>query len=493
MDNNTKQETELISVEENGSPEVKTMSFKLKELVKIDKYMLPCKVTYFFTLGKDASFHPYILPFLIGTGLSTKQAGLISGIRVIGMILGGLLWGYIGDKRKNHKQIMIILIAMSLIFISGQPLVSIFVGDKKKNICQTVHKNAPSSSSSNSSSTFVEIQENDGYSSMGFFVMLFLNIIGSFFDGSILNMVDTGVVQRISNAETKKEFGWNRLFGSFGYAFGSFFGGLATDYFPNINVNCFTAAYCLYAVLSIAAGISSFFLFQRERVQEEDHLQKSHEETVKVRRTVLKTLKDVEVVMFLVTVFILGFLYSIYVSFTSLRLREVNTPTYMIGITFSVGSLSCVPVLIFSSRLIALIGGVWNSITLSCLSYVFRLFVFAYAENPWMFTAVNTLNGLSFGLSTVSFVLYIKNVSLPQIYTSMISIMNVIFYGIAFITANIGGGYIFNRYQGKILFAICGGIASVWTVCLILFILIKRTLLKKKKTSEKTNENLLNS
>lgn len=458
------------------------LNSQISSIIKVDRYMLPCKVAYFFALAKDASFLPFIIPFLVGMGLSTSEAGLISGIRLVGMILGGPFLGYIADKRQNHKQIVILLIGVSLFLIGGQPIVSMAVGVKGKNKCHHAVTNVTSNKTSNVIAN--DESGNEKYVSTRFIVMLFLNIIGSFFDGSIMSIVDTGVVHRIHAATTTKDFGWNRLFGSFGYATGSFMVGVAIDYFPKANVNCFTAAYCFYVIFSIGLGVCSCFLYLGKNIEHQQPENVYKTVNVKVKKTVLATLKNIEVVAFILTTFFMGVFHSVYVNFLSLRLQEIKATTSLIGLTISVGSLACVPFLMFSSKCIELFGGIWSSIIISCFTFVVRFFGFAYIQNPWIAVPINALNGFGFGLNIVSMILYIKTVSVPQIYTSMLSIMNITYYGVGFITANIVGGFIFNKYQGKVLFSICSGVAAVWTIILVLFRgmqrLMKSTNLKTK-------------
>ena len=51
----------------------------LRKVMSPDLYMLPAKISYFFTAGQDASFKPYMMPFFVGIGLNKAEAGFVTG------------------------------------------------------------------------------------------------------------------------------------------------------------------------------------------------------------------------------------------------------------------------------------------------------------------------------------------------------------------------------------------------------------------------------
>ena len=59
--------------------ENKSKMEKLKNSISPDLYMLPAKVSYFFTSGQDGSFRPYMMPFFVGIGLNKAEAGFVIG------------------------------------------------------------------------------------------------------------------------------------------------------------------------------------------------------------------------------------------------------------------------------------------------------------------------------------------------------------------------------------------------------------------------------
>ena len=416
------------------------------------------------------------------------------------------------DKKQNHTFILFVLSIMSILLVTGQPLLSLWIGDENTNTCPSYDHLQQFSISSNSTfssmnSTAQQQQNVDTSSSINFkskrfLILLFVNIAASAFDGCIVSLVDAGVVKRISLASEQKDFGWNRLFGAIGFSSGSLLGGLASDIFPHtMKVNCFTGAYVVYFCFVFGLMISGSFLFKypitssdvtspengNECPDDEEEFCKDQDgsitadEAIETRKQNLKkevfdTLNRFEVILFFSTVLIMGVLHGVYINFTALRMQELNSPTFLIGLTFSIAAVCCFPSFFLSAKLIKFFGGYWPTLWLCCFSYVIRFVAFGMIDNPWLAVPINTLQTFGFALNLATCVLFIKSISTPQIYTTMYAIMNTTYYGIGFVIASIAGGQLFSLYGGRVFLIGCGVVAAAWNVVLGVFIVVKKCL-----------------
>ena len=266
---------------------------------------------------------------------------------------------------------------MSILLVTGQPLLSLSIGDEKTNTCPSYDHRQKFSISSNSTfsptnSTAQQQQNVDtssgiNFKSKRFLILLFVNIAASAFDGCIVSLVDAGVVKRISLASEQKDFGWNRLFGAIGFSSGSLLGGLASDIFPHtMKVNCFTGAYIVYFCFVFGLMVSGSFLFkypmtssdvmspdngnkcpddEKEFCKDQDS-SITADDTIETRKQNLKkevfdTLNRFEVILFFLTVLVMGVMHGVYINFTALRMQELNSPTFLIGLTFSIAAVCC--------------------------------------------------------------------------------------------------------------------------------------------------------
>ena len=415
------------------------------------------------------------------------------------------------DKKQNHTFILIVLSIMSMLLVSGQPLLSISIGDENKNTCPSYdHRQQSLSTSTNSTfssanSTTEKHEDttstssNINFKSKRFLILLFINIAASAFDGCMISLVDAGVVKRISLASQPKDFGWNRLFGAIGFSSGSFLSGLASDLFPHtMDVNCFAGAYVVYFCFVFGLIISGPFLFKypvtsspvtslengNQCAEDEEKFCKDKDSTIvdtdtkreNLKKELFETLNQFEVILFFSTVLVMGLLQGVYINFTALRMQELNSPTYLIGLTFSIAGFCCLPILIFSARLIEFFGGYWTTLWLCCFSYVIRFVAFGMIDNPWFALATHTLQTFGFALNLVTCVSFIRSISTPQIYTTMYAIMNTTFYGIGPVIASIAGGQLYSLYGGRVFMIGCGLMAASWNVVLGVFIISKKYL-----------------
>ena len=472
---------------------------KLKEILNVDMYMLPAKVCYFLTTGISGAFTPYMVPFLVGIGLNKAEAGLVTGLRLLGMTFAGPFWGFITDKRQNHVFIVILMAIMSLILVSGQPLLSLVIGDQSTNTCPAASETKLNVTNNGVSPTS-QPDSTINFRSTRFLVLLFINIFASAFDGCLVSMIDAGVVKRILKSSKKKNFGWNKMFGAIGFSAGSILSGLVSDIFPHTEkVNCFTGAFVVLSLYLIGLVIASPFLF-RASTEENEAIEPTElksfkesdadsngsekplkaEDETPLKEIIFKTLGTFEIILFLCTVFVLGTLQGVYIGFTALRIKELNGSTTLVGLTIGLAAFCAAPVMYLAAKLIELLRGPWNALCLACLSYVVRFLSFAFISNPWLSIPIHTLQTLGLGLALVTQVLYVKENTDPRIHTTMLSIMNTTFFGVGFIAANVVGGQVFSRYGGQATFTYFGLLATAWSIVLLAVIFVK--LCKQQKT-----------
>jgi len=164
------------------------------------------------------------------------------------------------------------------------------------------------------------------------------------------------------------------MFGAVGFSAGSLFSGIVSDVFPSAKVNCFTGAFVVYVFYVAGTIISALFLFKLSSSRVVHDTKQKANNARSLRSVLFKTLCQFEILLFFNTVL------SIYTSFTALRLKEMESPTYFIGLTISVAGISCVPTFWFASRFIGWFRGFWNTFFICCASYAVRFIVFAYTE-----------------------------------------------------------------------------------------------------------------
>ncbi|XP_057314171.1 major facilitator superfamily domain-containing protein 6-A-like [Hydractinia symbiolongicarpus] len=436
----------------------------------VDRSMLTSKATYFFQNAKQACYTPHMMIFLTSIGLDPAKAGMVNGLRYTGYILGPPLWGLLADRTHAHRRIIFLICVLAIIFNCAQPFVTITYGDKTKNRCPEV-KNV---------SSLHEVDQMDGDTNTLFYVMLFMNIVTVFFDGSTVAFADAGVMQRINTSTKKHDFGRQRFFGAVGFGSGALLSSAAIELFPAAKVTCYSAVFIVYFILVSGLAVSTNLLFKGLEFTNE----KERKENQNLRLLLWDTLKQFHVWVFFFTILFVGTARGLYLSFLFLFLKEeLDSSNLIMGFAIATGSVSSICIFGLSGKIIKLVGGTLHAMLLGCASWAVRYLFYSYFYNPWTVLPIQLLQGFGFGLFVSAYVQHVKLISKPAIWATMYGITNSLFFGCGLIVANLVGGVGYKNVGGRKLFLSEAIASSVWCVLLAFYIFLQR--FKWKSTSEK--------
>lgn len=443
------------AAEKNGKEEVKPSQHRCYP----DTYMIPARLSYFLVMAKDSCYQPYLILFFIGVGMSAREAAFINGIRLVGMVGGSIFWGHFTDTRHNHNRVVLILCIVGMILMALNPLLAFAVADKKRNVCPY---------------PIDTVGDEKLKIEASFFVFLFLNTVASFFDGCILNFIDAGVIRRIETSSRPKDFGFNRLFGVFGYSVGSLVSSAVIKNFPSTNANCYTGIFIMHFIFTLGLIFASQLLYKGDNMRIP-----SKDKATNVVKTVFRTFTQLDNLMFILTVLVLGMMQAVFLSFTSLQLKNLNAPTMALGLTTMIAAMSTGPATLRSTKLISLFGSTWNVLIFGCFTYFVRYLLFAYITDPWLALPISLFQFFGLGLSTIATVHHVKEISTTQIYTTMFGVSNALHFGFGYILSNVIFGQIYKFYGGKTMFIVAGSAAAVWTLILVVYMVVRRAFLSE--------------
>ena len=444
----------------------------------IDVGMISSKMSYFFQNAKDSCYLPYMILFLTGIGLTPQQAGTINGLRFIGFVVGAPLWGILADYKQIHRTVIFILCVSSMISFSSMPFVSIPISHNK--ICD-IRNNTGNQSSNSINMTTGMI--NDGNSPKSnrhlFLIMMIINLLANCFDGSTAGFVDSGVMQKISIRSRKAEFGTQRLFGAGGYGAGAFASSIAVEYFPKSYLPCYTSVFLIYGffVLCLTVSTNSLFnnlLFSKDlRKRTESITSDIFRGNVNVGKILRETICEPNTIFFLFTVLVVGTIHTLYIGFLFILLRDINCPNIVMGLSIVVGAASSAIFIKLCENFIKVLGGTIRVLCLGCFSWAIRFILFAYLENPWVVLPIQLLQGFGYGLFIASSVVHIKQISSPEIYTSMYAIFNSLFFGTGAILGNVLGGALLMKFGIRTLFLGTSIAGFIWTFVMLVYLVVE--------------------
>ena len=438
--NTEKEKEELLENEIKGTA---------KSWFAIDTYMLSSKISYILVLAKESSFQPYMIVYLTSIGLNPAEAGIITGFRLLGTLIGAPIWGYIADYKNIHRVLITILCLLSIIFTCSQPFASIPMAEKDINVCPYT-----------GNISFTKLHVNTKNSNL-FYTMLIINIMSALFDGCIIGFVDSAVIQKINVGQTTRYFGHQRWIGALGFGGGTVISSQAVEYLPSMAVSCYSAVFFVYFIFMLFLIISLQFLF-RNLTYKRSKRTKSY----KIKSLLWKTLSRMHVVFFFVTVLIMGAEQGLYIGFTFIHLKKMHAPNILLGLCIAVGELGCVFSFFYSSRVIALLGGTLKTLALCCFTFFIRYISIAYLKYVWLVLLIQLFHAIGFGLTWATIVLHVKEISPPLISTTMYSITTAIYFGLGPLIVNISGGYVYKTFGGPTLFIAGAIVALCWSILL---------------------------
>ena len=423
----------------------------------IDVSMLSSKVSYFFNCARRSCYSPYTVSFMMSIGLDPAEAGLVNGLSVVGLIVGGPIWGLIADHKQIHGLIMFILCIISMVTVCVQPFISIPLGDKTKNVCPL----------SNTSYSVTNEKVSNFRHEKLLYIMVAISILAASYDSCTTAFIDAGVTSKIGSSRVKRDFGYQRLFGSVGIGCGALLSSAAIYIFPSANVTCYAAVFGVYFVCSVGLAISTLILFRGLTFHKT-----VREDRFSMRKQLWKTLPQghVYVFFFFFTVTIFGIEVYLNMYFTFALLKERNSPNVLLGLSVFISAIACVIIFAYSSSLIEFFGVVWRAMVLCLFSYTVRYIATAYLKNPWLILIVQPLHGIGFALFLTAAVKFINDISHPSIIATMYSIKNVLLFGISETITGIAGRRLYKLYGVKYLFLGGAILAAVWAVIVILFL-----------------------
>lgn len=355
------------------------------------------KLLSFFYFASIGILLPF-LPLLLQTkGLSNSQIGLLLASGPLVSMLVQSPWGYLSDRLRTVKKVLVFQISMA--FIVSFQLFSL----------DTFSMLLPAA--------FI------------FFAFAWPPI-------PLLDCLTLAVAK-----ENGDSFGSYRLWGSLGFALTALAAGsvLAVVGIERIN-------YLYQGVLLLALLFAVLVQDAPPSAQPASFVQ------------LRKLIGQKEILFFLILIAVLNTANKVNDAFMGIFIRDIGGTEADVGLAWTVGPLSEVPVFAISFYFLTR----FSELTLLALAagiYSLRWFLFSIASSPELISVIQIMHGLSFGLFYVSAVSYISKVVPQNLRASGQGLMSTFAGGVAGITGSLLGGFVMDNYGARSLYTICSLLA----------------------------------
>ena len=446
--------------------------FEDQKCYSINYHMVPTKIAYFLN-GARIQLDKFYIPFLVSIGFNLDEAGLIAGLQSIGGIIGAPAWGFVADKFRIHKILVLALCVLTTLTICIQPVIGIFWGDRQRLKCP-FQQNQTSHNNDDRFRSFV-----NHYAL--FYSMIFIGIIARSFDASLTTFIDTACLRRVQTSPKQTSYGRQRFVFSFGLGFGIMVYSIAVQFYPTSSItSCETGVFVIYFGISIFLFIGTYYLFNGFEKESEGDGERD------ITRILRLTLRKFDTIFFFATALFSGIIRSIYFSFIYLRLKEINAIPLLFGFQAFLIATSGSVMSYFAAKVIKFLGGTMHAICCSLFVWSLRFLCVSYITNPYYIFLIEIFHGLTASLFLNSAFVNIKENSHPSTLTFMSGTLNSLFGQCGLLIANIFSGKLYHMMGVQKLFLLTSGACAAWGILVLYYLLSKRFQKKRIERLRRT-------
>ena len=351
---------------------------------------------YFIYYAAAAALSPFLVVYYQDLGLKGTQIGLLAGMPALISLASGPVWGIFTDRTRKKKLTL-------LITFTGAILLALAISNFRS-----------------------------------FLFLIPLVMLFAFFSSPIPPLIDSTVMAELGGQ--KQKYGQYRMWGAVGW------GIIAPIIGWLIEIYSVKVSFWTYAVLMIVGLLIAM------RIQISGQLGSSS--TGNFQRFIT----DRRWVIFLIFIFVSGMVLSMISNFLFIYLRDLGADELTLGWTLTIATLSEIPVLYFSNRLLKR----WPPQRLMMFSiFIFALRALAYSliSAPWMALMIQLLHGPTFSFMWTAGVSYADAIAPAGLHSTAQGMFSGVMLGVGSAVGSFLGGMIYENTGFVTLFRVAALLA----------------------------------
>jgi PPP family 3-phenylpropionic acid transporter len=370
---------------------------------------------FIFLLFSTYSVVGFFMPlYLKSEGLDSGQIGMIIACGSLVAMVAQPFWGFVSDKRKTVKRILILL--MSCCLLTGLGLFSV--------------------------NTFVWI--------------MLCYIVFSFFNSATAPLTETLCFSYAR--ENNKEYGRIRLWGEIGVGISALLLGLLIE---RIGIHHLKLIYGIAISVAILAGFM---------------LRDSKATPVTVDFKALAVLfRQPRLLWFLFTILLVAIPHKMNDTVLALYLAQLGAPASQLGTAWLVATLSSVPAMMVMGTMIRRWNEL-GILVIAAAGYAVRWAVYGMTDNPTMLVAAQALHIITFPLMLIASIQYLSGLVPSELRATGQAAFAVTFSGLGGIIGSAGGGYAFGRIGASYTYGIGSMLALLGAIAILATYIVNRRL-----------------
>ncbi|WP_099157720.1 MFS transporter [Virgibacillus ndiopensis] len=369
--------------------------------------LTPLKMLLFCFHATNTIIISFLPLYLKHKGLNGTEIGWVLAVGPLASIFAQPFWGYMSDKYKTVKRMLVIcivgLLISSVLFFQMSSLIAIIL--------------------------------------MGAVFYFFTSPIGALGDSLAQRRAD----------DLNVSFGGIRMWGSIGFATSSLIVG---EVLSKIGVQYMIWPYVFFGTIALLVA----FRLTDVKV-ESDPIQ---------LKDISKILTNRPYIIFLIIIMFLTISHRANDSFIGLYIAQLGGSESLIGLAWFVGVISEAAVFAFARFWFRKFHTLIFIIIAGAL-YSLRWFIYSAVDDPSYIIALQVLHGLTFGIFYLSAFQYITRLIPKLLQSTGHLVFFAVFFGVSGIIGSLTGGALIDSYGGNTLYRIMGFCALIGTVGMILY------------------------
>jgi PPP family 3-phenylpropionic acid transporter len=378
---------------------------------------------FFISYGAVSFLIPYMALFYQGQGMSGGQIGLLTAIPPIISFFAAPLWTGAADATRRHKLVTVIATVAVVIVAFIFPGMASFGG------------------------------------------LLLMVSLFAFTNSPISSLVNSAVL--VQMGDRKHQYGRVRLWGTIGYGILAPFGGTL------IGRLGLQWSFWGFAILMLVSLLVVFLIpFQQSHVRSMNFFGQG----------VRVLLRNKAWVLFLVMVLIAGVGMATVNNYLFVFMNYLGASKSLMGIALTVSTISEIPAMFFSDRLIRRYGA--RGMLVIALTVIgLRLIFYSLTAQPWVILLIQLMHGLTYAVIYTAGVYYADQIAPPGLNAVTQGMFAGTFMGFGSAAGGLLGGLLLDRFSPEGMYAIVG---TVVLLGMIIFLIVERRFYPPKRAEHET-------
>ncbi|KXJ81826.1 hypothetical protein RP20_CCG017872 [Aedes albopictus] len=244
------------------------------------------------------------------------------------------------------------------------------------------------------------------------------------------------------------DFGREKLFSSAGMAIFTPLTGLLIDYYSkDHNSTDYTPAFYIYDVLLGLSLISVFLLPVGKKLP-----------SASIMKHLWDILRLPHVLMFLFFLFFLGTFWGFIESYLFVIMKEMGSPNYLLGLTYTVGTVASIPMMYLTGPITRRVGHV-NLLVVAFFAHATRILGYSLMDNPFWCFPVELNEAISCYFMWVVATTYCAVLAPNSLVATLIGVSGMVHFCLGKGIGSFFGGYLIAQFGTRMAFRYMGYIA----------------------------------